>query len=53
MENVVYNPIEKNTGVNNGMNIRTNVVNHPFQRTKKENFEVEGVNFDALVRVAL
>ena len=44
METFVYNPVEKLVG----MNIRTNVVNNTFKRTKKENNE-----FDNLVRAAL
>ena len=44
VETFVYNPVEKLFG----MNIRTNVVNNTFKRTKKENNE-----FDNLVRAAL
>ena len=49
METFVYNPIEKVFG----MNLRTNVVNNTFKRTKKENHELERAYSDSLVRVAL
>ena len=50
MKTVVYNPIETRLRVNKSMNVHTIIVN---KQTKKENFDLEEVNFDTMVRAAL